>query len=94
MGGGGGYQGDVHSDAVGGKWYTEDNITALKGFCGVVDVARIPQIWDKLKQSKELSSHRHHIRSAMEKWARTLGFEIDKAPFFTEQDKRYCWSPF
>ena len=51
----------------------------------MVDVAGIPVIWDRFQHSKDLSAHRHHIRTAMESWAQTKGYEIDKAPFFMEQ---------
>lgn len=78
-------EGGTTGEAVGGRRYSEDNVAALRGFCGVIDVARIPNSWDKFQHSKELLSHRHHIRTSMEKWARQFGYEIDKAPFFTEQ---------
>ncbi len=44
---GGGPKGDNHGEAVGGRRYTEDNVTALKGICDVVDMGQVPCIWDK-----------------------------------------------
>ena len=44
---GGGAKGDNHGEAVGGRRYTEDNVTALKGICDVVDMGQVPCIWDK-----------------------------------------------
>ena len=44
----------------------------------------IPPIWDAFQQTKELASHRHNIRTGMQKWSKQKGLDIDKAPFFTE----------
>ncbi len=33
------------ADDVGGKLYTENNVAALKGYCGVLDPRGIPTIW-------------------------------------------------
>jgi hypothetical protein len=65
--------------------YSENNIAALKGYCGVVDPAKIPAIWDSFQQTRDIASHRHNLRVSMTKWAKQSGKEIDKAPFFTEQ---------
>jgi hypothetical protein len=72
-------------DDVGGKLYSENNVAALKGYCGVVDPMLIPTIWDAFQQTKEINSHRHSIRVSMSKWSKDTGKDIDKAPFFTEQ---------
>lgn len=42
---------DTAGESVGGKWYLEDNVMALRGFCTVVDVARVPIIWEKFQHS-------------------------------------------
>ncbi len=65
--------------------YSENNVAALKGYCGVVDPARIPLIWDSFKQTRDIAAHRHNIGVSMKKWAKQTGKEIDKAPFFMEQ---------
>ena len=44
-------------DDVGGKFYSENNVAALKGYCGVLTPAGIPTIWDAFQQTKELASH-------------------------------------
>jgi len=69
---------------VGGRLYSENNVAALKGYCGVVSPADIPPIWDAFQQTKELASHRHNIRTGMQKWSKQKGLDINKAPFFTE----------
>jgi len=69
---------------VEGHLYSKNNIAALKGYCGVVSPADIPPIWDAIQQTKELASHRHNIRTCMQKWSKQKGLDIDKAPFFTE----------
>ncbi len=65
--------------------YSENNVAALKEYCGVVDPARIPLIWDSFQQTREIAAHRHNIRVSMTKWAKQTGKEIDKAPFFMDQ---------
>jgi hypothetical protein len=65
--------------------YSENNVAALKGYCGVVDPAKIPAIWDSFQQTKEIASHQHNLRDSMTKWAKQTGKEINKAPFFMEQ---------
>jgi hypothetical protein len=71
-------------DDVGGKYYSENNVAALKGYCGVLTPAGIPTIWDAFQQTKELASHRHNLRIGMQQWSKKIGLDIDKAPFFTE----------
>ncbi len=71
---------------VGGKLYSENNVAALKGYCGVIDPAGIPMIWDSFQQTaREIASHRHNLRVGMSQWSRNTGKDIDKAPFFTKQ---------
>ena len=48
-------------DSVGGRLYSENNVTALKGYCRVLTPAGIPTIWDAFQQTKELASHRHNL---------------------------------
>ena len=69
---------------VGGRLYSENNVTALKGYCGVLTPADIPTIWDAFQQTKELASHQHNLRIGMQRWSKQKGLDIDKAPFFTE----------
>jgi hypothetical protein len=80
-----GSTGKEGADDVGGKLYSENNVAALKGYCGVVNATDIPTIWDSFQQTKEIASHRHSIRTQMSKWSKETGKDIDKAPFFTEQ---------
>ena len=42
---------------VGGRLHLENNVAALKGYCGVLTSADIPTIWDAFQQTKELVSH-------------------------------------
>ncbi len=82
---GGAYDRDSRGEGMGGRMYSKNNVAALKGYCGVVDPAKIPPIWDSFQQTKEIASRRHNLRVSMKKWAKQSGKEIDKAPFFTEQ---------
>ena len=62
----------------------ENNVAALKSYCGVLTPVDIPTIWDAFQQTKELVSHRHNLRIGMQRWSKQKGLDIDKAPFFTE----------
>jgi hypothetical protein len=42
---------DSGGDTVGGKLYSENNVAALKGYCGVATPAGIPVIWDSFQQT-------------------------------------------
>jgi hypothetical protein len=41
---GGAYDRDNGGDGMGGRMYSENNVAALKGYCGVVDPSKIPTI--------------------------------------------------
>ena len=71
-------------DNIGGKLYSENNVAALKGYCGVVDPRRIPSIWNGFQQTRELAQHRHNLRVGMMTWSKQTGMDIDKAPFFAK----------
>jgi hypothetical protein len=43
---GGSYDRDTGGEGMGRRMYSENNVAALKGYCGMVDLARIPLIWD------------------------------------------------
>jgi len=75
-------------DNIGGKLFSEINVAALKGYCGVLTPAGIPTLWDAFQKTKELASHRHNLRFGMQKWSKQIGLDIDKAPFFTENQSR------
>jgi hypothetical protein len=81
----GGNTRDGGSNDMGGKLYSKNNVAALKGYCGVVNPAGIPTIWDSFQQTQEIVSHRHNLRVTMFKWAKDTSKDINKAPFFTEQ---------
>ncbi len=62
-------QGGLHNrdsggDGMGGKLYSENNVATLKGYCGVVDPANIPTIWDLFQKTREIAAHRRNIRVA------------------------------
>lgn len=84
MGGGAGGVDHPNEHEVGGRTYSDDKIAMLKGYCGILDTAQIPRIWYIFQTTKEITSHRHHLRTVMERWAKQTGHEIDKAPFFME----------
>jgi hypothetical protein len=67
---GGGYTKDGGGNKMGGPLYTENNVAALKGYCGVVNPANIPTIWDTFQHTREIASHRHNIRVSMFKWSK------------------------
>ncbi len=81
----GGSNRDGEGDNVGGKIYSENNVAALKGYCGVANPAGIPTIWDAFQQTKEIASHHHNLQVGMSKWRKDTGKDINKARFFTEQ---------
>ncbi len=64
---------------------SNNNVAALKGYCGVATPAGIPTIWDSFQQTKEIALHCHSLRVGMSQWSKTTGKDIDKAPFFMEQ---------
>ena len=64
-----GGNGKEGADDIGGKLYSENNIAALKGYCGVINPSGIPTIWD----SFQLASHRHKLRVEMSKWSHRQG---------------------
>jgi hypothetical protein len=81
-----GVGGDRESgEGMGGKLYSENNVASLKGYCGVLDPSKIPNIWDSFQQMQEIASHQHNLQVSMTRWAKETGKEINKAPFFTEQ---------
>jgi hypothetical protein len=51
---GGRYKRDSGGDGMGGRLYSENNVTTLKGYCGVVDPVNIHTIWDSFQQMKRL----------------------------------------
>jgi len=71
-------------DAGGTLLYSENNVAALKGYCGVLTHTGIPKIWDAFQQTKELASHCHNLRIGMQRWSKQKGLDVDKAPFFTK----------
>ena len=73
----GGSNRDRGGDDVGGKLYSENNVTALKGYCGVANPAGIPTIWDAFQQTKEIGSHRHNLQVGMSKWSKDTGKDIN-----------------
>ncbi len=72
-------------DDVRGRLYSENEVAALKGYCGVVNPAGIPTNWDSFQQTREIASHRHNLRVGVSQWSKITGKDIDKAPFFTKQ---------
>ncbi len=65
--------------------YTKNNVLSLKGYCGVVNPANIPTIWDAFQHTREITLHRHNIRVAMFKRSKQTSKDINKEPFFMEQ---------
>ncbi len=63
---------DGGGDDVGGK-HSENNVAALKGYCGVANPAGIPTIWDTFQQTREIATHRHNLQVVMSKWAKDTG---------------------
>ncbi len=58
---GGGYNKDCGGNKMGGKLYFKNNVALLKGYCGVVNPANIPTIWDLFQNTREIALHRHNI---------------------------------
>ena len=66
---------------VGGMAYSENNVAALKKYCGVANPAGIPTIWDAFQQMRKITPHWHNLQVTMSKWAKDTGKDINKAPF-------------
>jgi hypothetical protein len=80
-----GYIKDSGNNEMGGKMYSKNNVASLKWYCGVVNSANIPTIWDVFQHMCVIASHCHNIQVTMFKWDKQTGEDINKAPFFTEQ---------
>jgi hypothetical protein len=77
---GGGYNKDSGGDEMRGRPYTKNNVALLKGYCGVVNPANIPTIWDVFQHTSKIALHQHNIRVAMFKWSKQTGKDTNKAP--------------
>jgi hypothetical protein len=54
---GGGYNKDDGGNEMGGRLYTKNNVAGLKGYCGFVNRANIPTIWDAFQHTHKIASH-------------------------------------
>ncbi len=61
----GGYNKDGGSNKMGGRLYTKNNVTAFKEYCGIVNSANIPTIWDAFQHTCKIALHQHNIRVSM-----------------------------
>lgn len=61
-------EGGGDPDQVGGKKFLGDQIAALKGYCGVTDVQKIPDIWRVFQSTKLVTTWRSYLTLKMAKW--------------------------
>ena len=79
-------EGGGDPDQVGGKKFLGDQIAALKGYCGVTDVQKIPDIWRVFQSTKLVATWRSYLTLKMAKWEETnRGGGIDQSPCFTDE---------
>ena len=55
-------------EQVGGKRFSEEQVATLKGYCGVVDERKIPDIWRTFQATKHIATWRATLLAAMEDW--------------------------
>ncbi len=65
--------------------FSEDQVAAIKGFCGVTDPKQIPHLWHTFQDTKHIATYRTELRTTMEHSERhNGGGGIDMAPFFSD----------
>lgn len=77
----------VGEEQVGGTKFSEDHVATLKGYCGVVDERKIPNIWRTFQSTKHVGTWRTTLVAEMEEWDETHrgGGGIDQAPCFSDE---------
>lgn len=55
-------------EQVGGTRFSEDHVATLKGYCGVVDERKIPNIWRTFQSTKHVGTWRATMEAAMDDW--------------------------
>jgi hypothetical protein len=68
-----------------GKTLDEYECAALKGWCGVNNMADVPAIWCLFKLSKNVVNSRSNIMTGMSEWARKMGIETSSNILFIEE---------
>ncbi len=66
------------------KAYSPDAIAALKGFSGMINIAKIQPIWTTFQTTRNTDIQCWHLHSEMEQWARVHKVEIDWGVFFEQ----------
>jgi hypothetical protein len=59
-----------------GRTLDEYDVAALKGWCGVEDISKVPAIWPLFKASKSIIHARSNIMTGMKQWSESMGIEI------------------
>jgi hypothetical protein len=67
-----------------GRTLDEYDVAALKGWCGVEDISKVPAIWPLFKASKSIVHARSNIMNGMKQWSETMGVEISSNILLTE----------
>jgi hypothetical protein len=67
-----------------GRTLGEYDVAALKGWCGVEDIQKVPAAWCLFKTSKNPVHARTNIMSGMKQWSESFGIEISTNILFTE----------
>jgi hypothetical protein len=65
--------------------YTNYQVAAIKGFCGLRDTNAIPVIWARFQTSKHTDDHRLNVDKRMKEWSTQRGIEIDQGVFFSKE---------
>lgn len=68
-----------------GRTLDEYDCAALKGWCGVTDMAEIPAIWCLFKLSKSVVHARSNIVNGMKDWSKKMGIETSANILFIEE---------
>jgi hypothetical protein len=71
-----------------GKALDEQQVAALKGFCGVTSAGDCPAIWAIFKQCKNIQSARSHLMRGMEQWGASTGNELTTNILFSEEQMK------
>ena len=79
-------EGGGDTDQAGGKMFLGDQIAALKGYCGVTDPAKIPDIWRIFQSTRLVATWRTYLTIKMNKWELdNRGGGIDQSPCFSDE---------
>ena len=65
--------------------YSEYEVAALQGFCGVSEPRHVPKIWLTFQSARKAEEVRANLREGMQSFAQTNNCEIDGGVFFEKK---------